>query len=306
MIGRGARRLEVQPLHRGDAPVGPVGQHHQRPGRAIAQVADALAVVDLPQGAAAALVVADRAHLGDQLVELRVGLAALVALEVVGRPTAPPRPVVHVGVVVRLRVVVLAERAPRVHRVAVLVAMAPEGEHLVEPSERHQHHQCGRHRHHRAGRDPGDRGRVPSAGDVDEHRPELDNAHHHHQEAHEVQQRQDAGVPQQADHGEAAAGHVHHPHGHQSGHADRHPHHVSPRQRADEADDREPGDEDVERLREVEEHVPERVVGPGRPEAVLHVRHVLVVEQERPDPERRERQREDRRLRPRTSAGDGR
>ena len=56
----------------------------------------------------------------------------------------------------------------------------------------------------------------------------------------------------------------------------------------DEADDRERRDEDVERRGQREEHVPERVVGALRPGAVLHVGHVLVVADERADPERRQ------------------
>jgi phosphoglycolate phosphatase-like HAD superfamily hydrolase len=96
------------------------------------------------------------------------------------------------------------------------------------------------------------------------------------------------GVPQQPDDRQAAAGDVRGAHQRQAQQAEPHADEAAVDDGEDEAEDGQPVDEDVPERRVLEEHLPERVGRPVRPEPVLHVRHVLVVEQEGHDPERRQ------------------
>ena len=126
-------------------------------------------------------------------------------------------------------------------------------------------------------------GRLTRAGRlrhaVDDQADHLDDADHHQQVAQEVDERQQARVPQQADDRQAVAGQVDEG---DEGEADRRRAATPLRWRramhATKPIDRQRRDEDVERRGEREEHVPERVAGALRPGAVLHVGHVLVVE----------------------------
>ena len=146
VVRRRTGRLEEQPFHRADAPVGPVRQQHQRHRRAVL----AVVLVVLPHRPAAAVgrILAEafhRAH--DGLVLGVVLLAALVAGEVVPGPTVAERVGVGLGG---------TERPPRVHRlVTVDGARAVERQHLEHPAEDHEHHERG---------EPGERGRRTDAG----------------------------------------------------------------------------------------------------------------------------------------------
>ena len=122
----------------------------------------------------------------------------------------------------------------------------------------------------------------------DDNADHLDGADHHQQVAHEVDQRQQPWVPQQADDRQAVARQVDEGDGGQTDDAEGDAVGVATGDAGDEPDHGQRRDEDVERRGEREEHVPERVVGTLRSGAVLHVRHVLVVADERADPERRQ------------------
>ena len=200
VVRRRAGGLEEQALHGTDAPVGPERQQHERHRGAVVRVV----LVVLPHRAAAPVVgvVADALHRRHGLLVLGVVRAApLVALEVVAGPPARDR----LGVVLGGH-----DRPPRVDRgVAFLV-------HLVRAARQHLVHEAEDEQH----REPAGRGKCrarPRAGlgltasverEVPEHREQLDGAHHHQEVPGEVEERQDPGVPEQADHRQAVASDV--------------------------------------------------------------------------------------------------
>ena len=224
-------------------------------------------------------VVAEPGHGLHDVVVLGVLGATLVADEVVPGPAVALR----VGAIGALQ-----ERAPRVHVLVMERRAAVAWQDLEHEAEDDQHGEANR-----AGGDgpgePADRlADLPVAPRVDEQADDLDDADHHQQVAEEVQQRQQPRVPQQADDRQALLRGVDAGDGEQPDDPERRAVDVPPRHTGDEADDGERRDEEVERCGQREEHVVERVVRALRPGAVLHVRHEVVVGQERPDPERRQ------------------
>ncbi len=138
VVWRRAAGFEEQTLHAGDAAIGPVRQQHQRHGRSVLTV---VAVV-LPHRPAAAMVCvgAERLHLIDQRLVLAVGIATLVAHEVV------PGPTVALRVLGRWRErdgVEIAD-APGVHVLAVLRDDLSAGHLLEEEQLHHQHDDADR------------------------------------------------------------------------------------------------------------------------------------------------------------------
>ncbi len=277
VVRRGARRLEEEALHRRDAAVGPVRKQHQGHRGAVLTV---VAVV-LPQRSTATVLLADPTHRRDELVVLGVLRSSLVAEHVVAGPPVGHRPA---------RLGTLAQRSPRVHRAVALGRAAVEWQRLVHPAEHEQARQ-GDH----AGSDRTlvgrQLGRRPSVlCRVDQPRDEFECSDHHQEVPGQVDERQEARIPQQSDPRQAVTGHVHQPHERQADQPERRTRQIASQDHGDEPDDRERRDDEVEWRGEREEHVPERVGRALGPEPVLHVGHVFVAEQEWTDPPRRQQQ----------------
>ena len=130
----GRRRLEVQALHRADAAVGPVRQQHQGHGRAVAVE---LPLV-LPEGAAAAVLLADLLHGQHDVAVLAVRLLLLVAAVV---PPGPRRDEA-LGLGVGLE---RAEAGPVEAGARALVERQGAERHADEHERHHQHRQRGGH-----------------------------------------------------------------------------------------------------------------------------------------------------------------
>ncbi len=277
VVRRGSRCLEEQPFHRPDAAIGPVRQQHQRHRGAVL----AVVTVVLPQRAPTTAVGADVAHRGDEFVVLGVLRPPLVAAHVV------PGPPVRDGT---SGLGTLAERTPCVHR-GLAVRDAPAArERLVHPAE----HQQARQRDRCGGDGPLDDGELRRGAAVPSgvHQPgdQLERTDHHQQVSRQVDERQQTRIPQQPDERQAVTGQVDQRHERQADQPDRGSGEVPAQHHRQESHHRERTDDEVERRREREEHVPERVVRSLGTESVLHVGHELVTEQERPDPPRRQQQ----------------
>ena len=217
VVRRGTRRLEVEAFHRGDAAVGPERQQHQRHRRSVFAVADPVAIVDLPQRPAAAVVGvgAEAVHRLHEVVVLGVQGLGLVTAEVVRRPSVAAH-VAGAGVG--------ADRAP-----GVLVAdLAAARQHLEGEAEDEQDDGADPTGEERSRTDAGDLASGSVAQPVDQRPADLGGTDHHHQVAHQIHPRQHPRVPQQADDREAVAGQVHHGHGDQAGEAEGDPVHVAP------------------------------------------------------------------------------
>ncbi len=286
VIRRRAAGLEEQPLHAVDAAVGPVRQQHQRHGRAVLAV---VAVV-LPQRPPATMrrIGAEGLHLVDQRLVLAVRVATLVAGEVVTSPAVALR----IFGIRRQGDRVPATDAPCIHRLAVLGDHAPAG-HLLEQEQLHHQHDDADHAGRRRADLPQAASRPRAERAADHDLDELDDADHHQHQPEEIEERQQARVPQQSDDRQRVLGEE--DEGGQRQATDPQPRaaEVAAHHRGNEAEQREAGDDDIEKRGPRKEHVPVRVGRTIGPAVVLHVGHVRVVGEERHDPERAQQHRRD-------------
>ena len=305
VIRRRARRLEEQALATADAAVCPVREEHQRHRRAVSAV---VAVV-LPQRPAATVVgiLADRRHRVDERLVLSVRTLALIAGEVVHRPTVGEPASARRPLLIQDQLVTADTQAQRIS--ARRCSTAGEEVDLERDGQHQQDHDQGEHGRERAAdrgglrsrqRDrragaplatlDGDRVTDPRPADEpDDAATDLDDADHHQHVAEQVDERQDPRVPQQPDQrdvGVLVLGETGQQGKGDDADADPRTAELAPLDGGDEADEGEHEHDPVQRDVEVEKHLPVRIVCAARAGLVLHVGHVGRARRERDDPER--------------------